>query len=204
MVSDDLQELLGGSRALSAKLVDQRFAGDPEQERSEDVGFRDVRNDIELLGEAPDVLAEGLSRLLPALLEVVGVPRAFIRALKVPHEDLPQIRPIVDPVWREVFKPSTSRVGQVHWEVPDDESVALRSACVAGQTIVVEPKAGVRFPGVLGDVRRRRENWDFIIVKSGLRPFAIPQMGFAGLPLSNVANMLECHLRRFELKFNGF
>jgi hypothetical protein len=70
MVSDDVQELLGGSRALSAKLVDQRFAGDPEQERSEDVGVRNVRNDIELLGEAPDVLAEGLSRLLPALLRL--------------------------------------------------------------------------------------------------------------------------------------
>jgi len=98
---------------------------------------------------------EGLSWLLSAVLEVLGVPRAFVRALEVSHKGLSQVRPIVDPIGREMLEPSTCRVGELEQEVLNDETIAFCTARVVGQTIVVEPQARVRFPGVLGDVRRQ-------------------------------------------------
>ena len=52
------------------------------------VGVSDVRELVALPGEAPNVLAEGLTGLLMAVLEVPWVPRAFVRALEVFHKDL--------------------------------------------------------------------------------------------------------------------
>jgi hypothetical protein len=43
---------------------------------------------------------ENLSRHLPAVLEIPWVPRAFVGALEISHEDFLQVRPFVDPVGR--------------------------------------------------------------------------------------------------------
>ena len=51
----DVEELLGGSRALTSQLMDQGLVGGPRQESSYDVGVGDVRQLVALLGEAPDV-----------------------------------------------------------------------------------------------------------------------------------------------------
>ena len=85
--------------------MDQGLEGGLRQERSNNISVSDVGHGIALLEEALDVLPEGLSRLLSAVLEVPNIPRAFVRALEVPHKDLSQIRPIVDPVGWEILEP---------------------------------------------------------------------------------------------------
>ena len=100
MASGDVQEFLGGSRALAPQLVNQRLVGCPKQEGSYHVGVGDVRELVALSGEAPDVPAEGFIGLLAAVLEVPWVSRAFVRALEVPHKDLHEIRPTLNGVGR--------------------------------------------------------------------------------------------------------
>ena len=85
--------------------MNQGLIGRPRQEGSYHVGVGDVRELVVLSGEAPDVLAEGLTGLLTAVLEVPWVPRVFVRALEVSHKDLLQIRPTLDCVGRQVFQP---------------------------------------------------------------------------------------------------
>ena len=68
--------------------MDQGLVGGPRQESSYDVGVGDVRQLVALSGEAPDVPAEGLTGLLTAVLEVLWVPKALVRALEVLHKDL--------------------------------------------------------------------------------------------------------------------
>jgi len=69
--------------------MDQGLAGGSRQEGSYHVGIGDVRELVALLGEAPNVRAEGFVGLLATVLEVPGVPRTFVHALEVPHKDLP-------------------------------------------------------------------------------------------------------------------
>ena len=89
MAGGDVQELLGGLWAPMPQLVNQRLACCPRQEGSYHISVDDVRDLIALLGEAPDVPVEGFAGLLAIVLEVLGVPRTFVRALEVPHKDLP-------------------------------------------------------------------------------------------------------------------
>jgi len=53
-----------------------------------------------LLGEAPNVVARGLARLLLAALEVPRIARAHVRDLKVANEDLLEVCPAADGVDR--------------------------------------------------------------------------------------------------------
>ena len=89
MAGGDVQELLGGSRALASQLVNQTLIGCPGQEGSYHVGVGDVRELVALLGEALDIPMEGFAGLLMTVLEVPRVPRTLVRALEVPHKDLP-------------------------------------------------------------------------------------------------------------------
>ena len=68
--------------------MDQGLVGGSRQEGSYHVGVDDVRELVALSGEAPDVLAEGLTGLLTVVLEVPWVPRALVCALEVSHKDL--------------------------------------------------------------------------------------------------------------------
>ena len=88
MASHDVEELLGGLRALTSQLVDQGLAGGPRQEGSDDVGVCDIRQLIALPREASNVLMESLSRLLSVIFQIPGVPRARVGALEVFHKDL--------------------------------------------------------------------------------------------------------------------
>ena len=69
--------------------MNQTLIGCPGQEGSYHIGVGDVRELIALLGEAPDVPAKGFVGLLEKVLEVPGVPKTLVRALEVPHKDLP-------------------------------------------------------------------------------------------------------------------
>ena len=89
MAGGDIEELLGGSGALVSQLVNQGLASSPRQEGSYYVGVGDVRKLVALSREALDVPTEGFASLLAIVLEVLGVPRMLVRAVDVPHKDLP-------------------------------------------------------------------------------------------------------------------
>ena len=74
---------------MCPSFVNQGLAGGPGQEGSYNIGVGDVRELVALSGEASDVPAEGFTGLLAIVLEVLGVPRMLVRALEVPHKDLP-------------------------------------------------------------------------------------------------------------------
>ena len=59
-----------GAWLLAPQFVDQGLAVRPAEERTDDVGFDDAWQRVALLGEAPDVVAQGLTGLLLAALEV--------------------------------------------------------------------------------------------------------------------------------------
>ena len=52
-----------------------------------------------------DVIPQGLARLLLTALEVLGVTRADIGPLEISNEDPLEVRPVVDAVVWEEFKP---------------------------------------------------------------------------------------------------
>jgi hypothetical protein len=78
--------------------VNQGLVGSPEQEHIDDVGISDVGQLIALVGETLDVVMEGLVQFVPIVLEVLGVPRTRVGALKVLHKDLFQVRSILNGV----------------------------------------------------------------------------------------------------------
>ena len=91
MVPCSLQELLGSPQALVAELVGQVLTGGPGKDHPNDVGVDDSGQHVALLGEAPDVLVESLPLVLPAVLQVLRVPRALVHVLEVSHEDLLEV-----------------------------------------------------------------------------------------------------------------
>ena len=52
-----------GTRLLAPQFVDQGLAVRPAEERTDDVGVNDARQRVALFGEAPDVVAQGLTAL---------------------------------------------------------------------------------------------------------------------------------------------
>ena len=105
MAGHDVEELLGGPRALTSWLreVDQGHAGGPGPEGSDDVGVGDVGQLVALPGEASDVLAESFPVLLSAILHILGVLRVRVGALEISHKDLLQVRPALNPVGQKVL-----------------------------------------------------------------------------------------------------
>jgi hypothetical protein len=90
--------------------MDQLFVGGSREECFDEC-TRCTANNVGQLGalpgEAPNVLAESLTRLLVAAPKVLGVARAHIGALEVPHENLHEVSLVVDVAGQEVFQPSS-------------------------------------------------------------------------------------------------
>jgi hypothetical protein len=63
-----------------------------------------------LFGEMPDIVTEGLTRLLFTTPEVPRVSRAHVGPLEVPFEHSHQVIPILDLPRREVLEPRLSNV----------------------------------------------------------------------------------------------
>ena len=91
VIGGDLQELVRGAWLLAPQFVDQGLAVRPAEERVDDVGVDDAWERVALLGEAPDVVAQGLAGLLLAVLEVPRVARTYVCALKVADEHFSKI-----------------------------------------------------------------------------------------------------------------
>ena len=79
----------------------------PAEERTDDVGVDDARQRVALLGEAPDVVTQGLAGLLLAVLEVPRVAGVHVRALEVADEDLTEVCPAVDGIGGQEVQPGT-------------------------------------------------------------------------------------------------
>ena len=92
--------------------MNQGLAGGLRQESSYNVGVGDVGKLVALPGEATDVPTKGFSGLLLVVLEIPWVPRVLVRALKVPHKDLLQVRPTLDSIGRKMFQPCSRQIGQ--------------------------------------------------------------------------------------------
>ena len=84
--------------------MNQGLVGGPGQEGHDDAGVDDIGQLVALLGEASDVLVESFPRLLLAILQILGVPRAHVGALEMSHKDLLQVHPALNPVGRKVLQ----------------------------------------------------------------------------------------------------
>jgi hypothetical protein len=85
---------LGGSLAPQfSHQVATRGAG---EERPDDIQVGDVGQLGALLQKPSDVLSQGFPWLLAAASEILGVPRAHVRALEISSESLDQVVPVGD------------------------------------------------------------------------------------------------------------
>lgn len=67
----------------------QGLTGCPRQESHDNIPIGHVRKFVVVLGEAPDVLSQGLPFPLLTIFEILGVPGAYIGALEVADERFP-------------------------------------------------------------------------------------------------------------------
>jgi hypothetical protein len=76
----------------------------------DDVGVDDIRKLSALFGETPNIVMEGLARLLFTVAEVPGVARAQVGSLEIPLEHPHQVVPVMDLSRWEVLEPCPSGV----------------------------------------------------------------------------------------------
>jgi hypothetical protein len=99
VLGHNLKQLLNGFWLLAADLVDQGATRSVIPEGRNDIGVCHTWECVALLGKTSNVIQEGLTLLLLAALEVLGVVEAHIGALEVAGEDLPQVAPMVSGVF---------------------------------------------------------------------------------------------------------
>ena len=66
-----------------------------------------------LLGQAANVVTQGLVGLLAAPSQIPRIPRTHVCALEVAHEGPDQVRPVMDLVGRKMLKPGACRIRKV-------------------------------------------------------------------------------------------
>ena len=93
------------ARLLASQLVDQGLVVRPAEECADDIGINNAWERVTLLGEAPDVVVQGLTGLLFVVLEVPRVAKTYVRALKVADEHFPEICPAADGVGAQEIHP---------------------------------------------------------------------------------------------------
>jgi hypothetical protein len=87
MIADDVEELLRGSRRAAPKSMDEGGAGRAVLERRDGVVVHRTGKFSVVLGEASDVFAQALPRLLLAIAQLPLLVGASICALEVADED---------------------------------------------------------------------------------------------------------------------
>jgi hypothetical protein len=58
----------------------------------------------------PDVASEGFAQFLPVALQIPGVSRTHVHALEVVDEDLLEVIPTVDGIFRQMIQPDSNRI----------------------------------------------------------------------------------------------
>ena len=140
--------------------MDQGLTDRPREECADDLHVNDIREGVASLGEPTDVIPQGLTRLLLAALEVLGVTRVDIHPLEISDKDPLEVRPVVDAIVREEFKPCLNMFPHADGEILNDEMVIIHTFGSAGEPKIFEPNTGVRLPSVLSDVGgRSKELW---------------------------------------------
>ena len=89
--------------------MDERFVGHAADEGVDHVGVDDVRELIALLGEALNVLPDGLVGPLPTVAEVPELSWVGVGTLKVANEDRTEMAPAVDTTELELLESSSSQ-----------------------------------------------------------------------------------------------
>jgi hypothetical protein len=110
IVGDDVHQFIGSDRGVAAQLSDQLLAGGSREKSHDDIRVGDIGKLSALFGETPDIVTEGLARLLFTTPEVPRVIRAHVGPLEVPIEHSHQVVPVVDLSRWEVLEPRTSDV----------------------------------------------------------------------------------------------
>jgi hypothetical protein len=136
----DVHQLARPGGSLATQLVHQVAASGVGEERADDIRVGDVGQLGALLRKSPDVVPQGLSRLLAAASEIPGVPRAHVCALEVAGEGFDQVIPVGDLRRRQMLQPGSGVVGEEQGKVADDEVVIVRPTQLAGQPVVREPQ----------------------------------------------------------------
>jgi hypothetical protein len=109
-VGDDVHQTIGSDGGVAAQLSDQLFAGGAREEGHDNVRVGDVGELSALLGEMPDVILEGFTRLLLVASEIPRVAGAHVGSLEVPLEHSHKVVPVVDLLRWEVLEPGSSGV----------------------------------------------------------------------------------------------
>ena len=72
--------------------------------------------------------------------------------MEISNEDPLEVRPVVDAVMWEEFKPRPNMFPHADEEILNDEKVIIHPSGSAGEPKIFKPYTRVRLPGVLGDV----------------------------------------------------
>jgi hypothetical protein len=108
----DVHQLARPSGSLATQLAHQVATSGAGEERADDIRVGDVGQLGALLRKLPDVVPQGLSRLLTAASEISGIPRAHVCALEVGDEGFDQVVPVGDLRRRQMLQPGSSGVGE--------------------------------------------------------------------------------------------
>jgi hypothetical protein len=108
-----VEQLVRAGGRVSSQLAHEIPARGAQMKGTNDFGVLDAGELGALLGEAPDVVPQGLVRLLTTPSKIPGVPRAHIWALEVSHESFYQVGPVVELVGRKMLEPCSCRVREV-------------------------------------------------------------------------------------------
>jgi hypothetical protein len=136
----DVHQLARPGGSLATQLAHQVATSGAGEESADDIRVDDVGQLGALLRKSPDVVPQGLSRLLAAASDIPGVPRAHVCALEVAGEGFDQIVPVGDLRRRQMLQPGSGGVGEEQGKVADDEVVIVRPTQLAGQPVVREPQ----------------------------------------------------------------
>jgi hypothetical protein len=123
------------------ELMHQGLAAHVILECRDDIDVIDLGEFMALSREPPNVVSEGFTLLLPVTLQIPGVARPHIRALKVVGEDVLEILPAINQVSRQLVEPGPGHVGQVNGDKLDDEEVIILPTHPAYKAVVLQPNA---------------------------------------------------------------
>jgi hypothetical protein len=136
----DVHQLARPGGSLATQLAHQVVTSGAGEERADGIRVGDVGQLGALLQKSPDVVPQGLSQLLAAASEILGVLRAHVCALEVAGEGFDQVVPVGDLRRRQMLQPGSGGVGEEQGKVADDEVVIVRPTHLASQPVVREPQ----------------------------------------------------------------
>jgi hypothetical protein len=110
VVGDDVHQLIGSGGGVAAQLSDQLLVGSFREKGHDGVRVSDVGKLSALFGETPDIVTEGIVRLLFTAPEVPRVIGAHVDPFEVPFEHPFQVVSVVDLLRWEVLEPRSNGV----------------------------------------------------------------------------------------------